>query len=113
MKKTFLAFLVIFIFGCSVKEKPPEGLMTQQQMINFLIDLQIVEAKIYTSRFPRDSIKFFFPDIEKELFRRHGIQDTTYFKSYQYYLENIEKMEIIYSAVVDSLSLRERMLNTN
>jgi hypothetical protein len=53
MKKTFLAFLLIFIFGCSVKEKPPEGLMTQQQMINFLIDLQIVEAKIYNSIFPR------------------------------------------------------------
>lgn len=113
MKKTFLAFLMILTFACDVKEKPPEGLMTEQEMIDFLIDLQIVEAKINTSRLPRDSIKYFFPQIEKELFKKHGIQDSVYFQSYQYYLKNIERMEIIYSAVVDSLSLRERMLNTN
>jgi len=113
MKKIFLAFLMILTFECAVKEKPPEGLMTQEEMIAFLIDLQIVEAKITTSRFPRDSIKFFFPNIEKELFKKHGIPDSIYFMSYQYYLKNIDQMEIIYTAVVDSLSLRERMLNTN
>ena len=42
MKKTFLAFLMILTFAFDVKEKPPEGLMTEQEMIDFLIDLQIV-----------------------------------------------------------------------
>jgi hypothetical protein len=98
--------------GCTTEKKPPENIMSKREMIDFLIDLHIIEAKISMSRIPYDSIKLFFPKVEDSLYRKHQISDSLYKKSYQYYLENITQMEEIYAAVVDSLSLRERIQNT-
>ena len=112
MKKIFLIFIAIVVWGCVHKDKPSEAIMTKEQMVSFLIDLHIMEAKINTTRFPSDSIKSIFPEIEKELFKEHNITDTLYFRSYQYYLSNMFDMEEIYTAVVDSLSLRERIATT-
>ena len=109
MKKTFLLLMIIVFISCVRKDKPPEGIMSKQEMVSFLIDLHIMEAKITTVRFPNDSVKLFFPEIEKELFLRHDVSDSVYFKSYQYYLNDMFAMEEIYTAVVDSLSLRERV----
>jgi hypothetical protein len=112
MKKVIPLFFFLLLLGCVTENKPPENIMTRQEMIDFLIDLHIVEAKISMSRIPYDSIKLFFPEVEDSLYRKHQISDTLYKKSYQYYLKNITLMEEIYSAVVDSLSLRERILST-
>jgi len=109
MKKNFLILLTIVLLGCVRKDKPPEDIMSKQQMVSFLIDLHLMEAKMNISRFPKDSSKAFFPVIEEALFKKHNITDSLYFKSYQYYLNDMFAMEDIYSAVVDSLSLRERI----
>ena len=109
MKKLFLILITIILFGCVRKDKPPEGIMSKQQMVSFLIDLHLMEAKMNVTRFPKDSIKTFFPVVEEALFEKHNITDSVYFKSYQYYLNDMFEMEEIYSAVVDSLSLRERI----
>ena len=109
MKKLFLIFLTIAIFACVRKDKPPEDIMSKEQMVSFLIDLHIMEAKINVVRFPKDSTISIFPEVEKALFKKHNITDSIYFKSYQYYLNDMFEMEKIYTAVVDSLSLRERI----
>jgi len=57
----------------------------------------------------KDSVRVFFPEVEKRLFEKHDIDDSLYLISFNYYLENVELMEEIYTAVVDSLSLRERL----
>lgn len=113
MKKFFLGLLLIFFFSCIHTDKPPADIMTKQEMINFLIDLHIVEAKINILSVPPDTVKKFFPEIQDNLFEKHHITDSVYYKSYQYYLTHVDEMEEIYSAVVDSLSIRERVLNTN
>jgi hypothetical protein len=109
MKKTFLILIAIVVLGCVRKDNPPDDIMSKQEMVSFLIDLHIMEAKMNIVRFPRDSTKVFFPEVEKALFEKHNISDSIYFKSYQYYLNDMFMMEEIYSAVVDSLSLRERI----
>lgn len=109
MKKLLLVCLLFMGPGCITKQKPSENIMSQQEMVDFLIDLHIIEGKISISRIPNDSIKLFFQDIEDSLYKKHHVTDSIYKKSYQYYLENIDLMEEIYSAVVDSLSLRERI----
>ncbi len=111
MKKYVFVFVILMGLACVNKNDAPENIMTKQEMINFLIDLHIVEAKIGLSRIQNDSVKLFFPKIEDELYQKHQISDSLYKKSYQYYLSNISDMEEIYAAVVDSLSLRERIMN--
>jgi hypothetical protein len=109
MKTLILVFLLILLPGCLKEEKIPKDIMSKQDMVDFLIDLHIVEARISLARIPNDSIQLFFPEIEDSLYRKHQITDSLYKKSYQYYLQHIRVMEEIYSAVVDSLSLRERI----
>ncbi|MBR9999246.1 MAG: DUF4296 domain-containing protein [Cyclobacteriaceae bacterium] len=109
MKKLLAFCFLILLSGCVEKDKIPDNIMSKQEMVDFLIDLHIVEARISLARFPNDSIKLFFPEIEDSLYRKHQVTDSLYKKSYQYYLQHISLMEEIYSAVVDSLSLRERI----
>ena len=109
MKKVFLAGLILFLAGCIRESRPPEGLVPKEKMISFLIDLHIHETKASLSRMNKDSVRVFFPEVEKRLFEKHDIDDSLYLISFNYYLENVELMEEIYTAVVDSLSLRERL----
>jgi hypothetical protein len=109
MKNFFLILFIVVLLGCVRKDNPPEDILSKQQMVSFLIDLHLMEAKINVTRFPKDSTKVYFPAIEEALFKKHNITDSIYFKSYQYYLNDMFEMEEIYSAVVDSLSLRERI----
>jgi hypothetical protein len=112
MKKILFIGLLFMGISCVNKPTPPEGIMSQQEMVDFLIDLHIIEAKVSMSRIPNDSVKLFFDYVEVSLNLKHHLTDSIYKKSYQYYLENIDLMEEIYSAVVDSMSLRERILDT-
>ena len=59
----------------------------------------------------RDSSKQLFKILEKEVYERHQTTDSAYKKSILYYFDEMGKMEEIYSAVVDSLSLREKIKN--
>jgi hypothetical protein len=113
IKLFYISFLFI-ILGCSGNiKKLPEGIMTKDQMVAYLIDLQLTEAKIASLKLPEDTVKLFYDQVEKELYKRHHISDSTYLKSISYYLYDVKGIEEIYSAVVDSLSLRERLQNTN
>ena len=111
MKKVFFFFLIVLLTGCLNEKQTPENIMSKKDMVAFLIDLHIVEAKINKVRIPNDTVKLFFPEIEQELYKKHNISDSIYLESYKHYLENVRDMEEIYAAVVDSLSLRERILN--
>ena len=113
MKKVFLVGLFIFLTGCVKESRPPEGLISKEKMISFLIDLHIHETKASLSRMNKDSVRVFFPEVEQRLFEKHGIDDSLYMVSFNYYLEEVKLMEEIYSAVVDSLSLRERLNEYN
>lgn len=105
--------MFLALIACSRQDKKPEGILSEQKMVDILIDLHIIEARINSVRIPKDTVKKFFPELEEKLFEKHGVSDSAYYRSYQYYLENVGKMEEIYSAVVDSLSVRERVSNAD
>lgn len=85
-------------------------MLSQAEMVGFMIDMHIAEARINDLSVRRDSAVYLFETMEDSLYKKHGIaHDSIYLASYEYYLNNIGEMENIYSAVVDSLSLRERL----
>ncbi|WKN33457.1 DUF4296 domain-containing protein [Porifericola rhodea] len=101
-----LALLVLF--SCQQEEaiEKPKGLVSEEKMISFLIDMHMAEAKVsYAKVKDRDSLEIIFRNYEQALFEKHQIQDSAYYRSYEYYLSDMEKMNEIYSAVVDSLSV--------
>ncbi len=103
-------FIIFSCWACEKKDTAPEGVLPKARMVSFLIDMHIAEARINDLSLRRDSSERFFKVVEDSLFKKHGIpNDTVYLKSYEYYLKDVQGLDDIYSAVVDSLSLRERL----
>ncbi len=109
MKRTLSYLgLLLLLAACSETEaiEKPEGLLSEVKMISFLTDLHIAEAKMsYIEVKDRDSLEIIFRNYEQALFEKYNIEDSAYYRSYEYYLTDMAKMHEIYSAVVDSLSV--------
>lgn len=105
---------LILLVGCgsdNALTEPPPQLLSQQQMVSFLIDLHLAEAKMnYTEVRNSDSLEVVFRNYEKHLLNQHGFTDSVYLQSYEYYLDHMELMDEIYSDVVDSLSVMNSQL---
>ena len=109
MKKSFLGIIILVAVSCS-SNRQPESLMREEAMINYLIDLHIAEAAVQNLRLKADSAKIVFAIKERHLLLEHHITDSIFINSYNYYLEDPIKLEEIYSAVVDSISLKQSLL---
>ena len=114
MRKVFLAIaLLAACFACENKKERPAHILSEERMVNFLIDLHVAEARVNDMSIRRDSAKIVFEKVEDSLYKKHGIADDSIYEvSYEYYLNHIEALDKIYGAVVDSLSLRERLSET-
>jgi hypothetical protein len=110
VKKSFLAIIILVAVSCG-SDTPSETIMGEEEMVNFLIDLHIAQASVQNLRLKADSAKTVFKVENKFLLAKHNITDSVFINSYNYYLANPEDLERIYSAVVDSISLRQSLLN--
>jgi hypothetical protein len=111
VKKYFLALLMAIACSEDAPEKP-ENLLTKEQMTAFLIDSHLIEGNLQTIKIDDDSVEKIFYSLEKELYRKHHIDSVQFIQSYQYYLHQIDELSDIYDAVIDSLNLKEKMLNS-
>ncbi len=109
MKKLLFGIIILLAPACK-SEAPPEWVMSEEQMINYLIDLHLSEAAVQNLRLKSDSARVVFAVQEKYLLKKHNLTDSVFLKSYGYYLDHSEKLEEIYGAVVDSISLRQSLL---
>ena len=107
MKKNFWALIILTVVSCSKEDKLPEGYMDQVDMVAFLIDLHIAQASIQNLKLQPDSATYLFNVFERQILEEHNSKDSVFYKSYSWYLERPEIMLDIYTAVVDTLSLRE------
>jgi len=110
VKKSFLGIIILVAVSC-LSDRSPKSIMNEHDMINYLIDLHLAEAAVQNLRLKGDSAKTVFAVKEKHLLKQHNITDSIFIDSYNYYLGHPIKLEEIYSAVVDSISLRQSLLN--
>lgn len=106
---------MFLLVSCQQKkqEERPEWVVDKDKMIGFLIDLHLVEAKLTKLGIKKDSSRKIFEAYQKKLFAKHQIDDSLYFRSYNYYLEDVETLTEIYVAVVDSLNVKEQLIKQN
>jgi predicted HAD superfamily phosphohydrolase len=105
-----LVIIILMAVSC-LSERSSDSLMDEREMTSYLIDLHIAEASVQNLRLAKDSAKIVFAAREKLLLLEHNITDSIFINSYNYYLENPEKLQEIYSTVVDSISLRQSLVN--
>lgn len=109
MKKSFLGIIILVAVSCS-SDRPPKTIMNEGEMINYLIDLHLAESAVQNLRLKGDSAKIVFAAREKHLFKEHNITDSLFINSFNYYLAHPIILEEIYSAIVDSISLKQSLL---
>ena len=83
-----------------------------QQVAVFLKDLYLLETKVKDLRVSNDSAQVIFDYYEAELFKEHNMDSTLYRKSFKYYMSDVQGMTKIYEIIADSLSLEERIMQS-
>ncbi len=108
-----LALVVILLLSTVVsckKEKQPQGILSRPEMVDWMIDIYLAEARLQLMSLGHDSAYKLFVPFQDSLLRKKSLQDSVLKKSYQYYLDHPSELEVVYDAVIDSLSLREQRL---
>ncbi|WP_041616529.1 DUF4296 domain-containing protein [Spirosoma linguale] len=93
------------VAACTAPEnKPPEHLLTQDQMASILIDVHLAEAKISRINLhSTDSANIVYKHLEGAIFKKNGVDTATYRKSYIFYSSHPADMEAIYKRVTEEL----------
>ncbi len=92
--------------GCEDNPKPKD-LLSEEEMVNVLIDIHLTEGIASSLPIPYDSSQVLYSLLEKEVFVKHQVEDSVFTRSMIYYLQDPAIMDRIYARVVDSLVVRE------
>lgn len=104
----FFPVFLFFLGACSGSNPtPPVHILSADKMVEILIDLHVYQAELGITTIPPDTAKLFFELKESKLLKKEHATEKQFEQSYQYYMEDVYKMNQIYSRVVDSLGLYE------
>ena len=92
----------------SCAEKKPEGILTKRQMVQVMEEIYIAEEKVNQLALQRDSARSVFNIFQSKIFQDAAVSDSVFRKSFDYYMGRPKEMELIYTALVDTLQLREQ-----
>tara|TARA_B100001250_G_scaffold162436_1_gene139617 strand:- start:214 stop:597 length:384 start_codon:yes stop_codon:yes gene_type:complete len=109
MKKIIILLFLTIFFSCTNKEKNiPENLMSEDQMVNFLFDINIINS----SRAFRNRSELNYYNIKDSLlFKKHKIDSIIFSKSNFYYASNPKLYLKIYSKLETKLKLLKDSLS--
>jgi hypothetical protein len=98
--------ILIFAFGC--QNDRPTGVLSKKEYANYLVSVYLAEAKLNTLAVTPDSAMKLFQPFEQSLLKKFNTSDSVIQKTYQYYLGHPEELELVYTAVIDTLNLLEQ-----
>ena len=122
-----LSLLFVLATACGHKDKGfiPERLLSEQEMINIMTDVQIIEADINYQKSqereqePNDTIKTIPKDYVKlsrdyyaQLFEHYGITDSIFEQNLKYYTERPAELEKIMDSVMQRLTKEQTISST-
>jgi hypothetical protein len=111
--KTFwlLAISLFVLAGCKKKDEKSADILSHAQMVKALAQIYIAEQKVNNIGLNLDSAQIVFDKVKGRVFQDAGVTDSTFKKSYDYYMDRPKEFELIYTALVDTLNLYEQRLN--
>jgi Domain of unknown function (DUF4296) len=103
-----MGMIVALGLGACQNDKEPEGVLTREQLSALFVEFYLAEARLGNTTVVRDSALQLFVPFEESFLKEKGVSDSVLRKTYIYYFNNPSKLELIYDAVIDTLSLREQ-----
>jgi len=115
LKIVWMAVLIASLSGSCNSDKKPPGVLTKQELVDFLVEMYVAEARVTGFSIIEDSSRKLFQPFEESLLQKSGISDSLMKITYRYYIEHPMELEEVYDVVIDTLSLREQKegLKTN
>ena len=81
------------------KVETPSVLLTEEQMVDVMIDVQIVESSINYKRSRSQNVNDYKQQAYDAVFSHHGITDSIFIENVNYYNENLPQMKNIMDSV--------------
>jgi hypothetical protein len=111
-----LAGISVVIIGlcasCMESEKSDKTVLNRQEMVRILKEVYLGEAKVNQRGLSRDSSEREFERLKEVVFEKVNVSDSVFKRSFDYYMDHPKEMEMIYTALVDSLSLMEQRFDS-
>jgi Domain of unknown function (DUF4296) len=111
MRRIILFGILILLISACGKPKKPEDILSEKQMVNALTELYLAEEKANRMASTYDSTKKIFSLFSDKAFEKAGVSDSVFRKSLDYYMTDPEKLEKIYSTLIDSLNLKAQRVD--
>src|SRR4051812_3512355 len=106
--------ILLLLFSCGEKKNTiPAGILSKEDMVKTLAEVYIAEEKVNRLALPRDSAEAVFEYLQEKVFNKTGVVDSVFKQSYNYYMDHPADMELIYTALVDSLQIKEQRAPVN
>jgi hypothetical protein len=99
--------------GCTDPGNKTQHILSRAEMVRTLTEIYLSEQRINRLGLPRDSAEYQFEFLKHVIFERAGVSDSVFKNSFDYYMDRPKEMERIYTALVDSLSLMERRIESS
>jgi hypothetical protein len=107
----FTSLILLFIVSCAPKEEkelqPPPGAIPQEKFTSVMLDIQLIEGMKVHKLGPRVDRGIDMSSLYSEIFEKHKITREEFELTYGFYRSHPDKMEVIYEAVLDSLTTLE------
>ncbi len=101
--------MLLLLAACGEEHKnEAQPILSHHEMVKALTEIYLAEQKVNRLGVPRDSAEREFGRFKKVIFKRIGISDSIFKRSFDYYMDRPGEMEQIYTTLVDSLSLMEQ-----
>ena len=110
MKKLHLFIIPLFLFISCERNKAPEGVLDEKQMVNVLADLTVIDGYMSTLMYS-DSLRISGKNFYATVYKNHNISKETFDKSMKYYSSQPVLLDSIYSKVTRKLEAKEKVLN--
>ena len=107
MNNRFIPLLLLLLSLACTSNSTPQGVLEEDLMVSILAEIQLAEGKVSSLPISYDSSQVLYNLLERDIFSKHGVTDSGFVSSMEYYLEDAEKMDRMYARVVDSLVVLE------
>jgi Domain of unknown function (DUF4296) len=105
--------MLILCCSCNDSDRNDKDILTREQMVKALTEVYLAEQKINRLGLPRDSAEREFDHFKQLVFEKIDVSDSVFKRSFDYYMDRPNEMEIIFTALVDSLSLMEQRIESS
>ncbi|SDX40231.1 protein of unknown function [Hymenobacter psychrophilus] len=105
-----LSALLLTASACQKTDEvpAPAQLLPPDKMVNLLVELHTLEARVESAGLTPDSSRALFRQEQKKIYWRHEVSDSTFTQSFRYYAIQGQELNKLYKSVVDSLATLEK-----